>query len=298
MPEQLNRSPAEELAPVAGTTETVAPPAPPAASVRVGSQFSATPDASVSLANLDHSAPSQSPESADSGFAVAGGGEERANPKDDEISGGFDAEALKRGEGANHDDSVPQAGSSGDRSGQETVDEANHWAEETERAVARARQAGSPEAWQEVSRVAVVVSELAQAMEAVAHARIAAEKAAQAAQEAAQQANVANKMVIDANQTVQSTAKAVEIAANEARAAEKAAAEARRASEQAALEAPRSAELAKVAAQVAADAERKAKVIDEIIAKARAANTARAWSEAVKLVSAKEKTPQDFVLSS
>lgn len=296
VPQPPTHSPAEGPAPVEAAAVT---PAPGPAAVQVGSQLGDPPTASVSLfANLEQPFSPRSPGSGGGGFAAKVAEGERATPEDGAIGQRLADDTFTRGGAENHDDSVSPAGRSGNRSAPETADEANRWAEKTERAVARAREAGSPEAWQEAARAALVVSELAQIMQAVTHAKIAAGQAAHAAHDAAQQAEVASKKLLEANRSVERTAKAAEAAANQARAAENAAADAKRESQQAALEAPKSAGLAKAAAQVAADAECKAKAIDEIVAKARAANTPGAWTEAVQLVAAEEQTRQPPVSNS
>ena len=48
--------------------------------------------------------------------------------------------------------------------------EAEKWAKEAEKAVARASSVGTPETWQEAARLAVVVSEMAQTLQAAAQA--------------------------------------------------------------------------------------------------------------------------------
>jgi len=172
--------------------------------------------------------------------------------------------------------------------------EADRWFAEVARAVQRAQETESPEAWEEASRVAVVVSEVAQTMRVMAVAQLEAQAAAQRAQEATQSAALAEKSAAEANDTVTQTAKTARIAADEAQAAARAAEEAKRIAERAALQVPKSAGLAKVAAQVAADAEITAKGIGEIVAKARLANTQEAWSEALGLVTRGSETIRDL----
>ena len=166
----------------------------------------------------------------------------------------------------------------------EAKSEADTWFAEVARAVGRAQETESPEAWQEAARVALVVSEVAQTMRAMAEAELEAQTAAQTAQEARQNAALAEKRAVEANGTVAQTARTAQIAADEARAAAQAADEAKRIAERAAEEVPKSAGMAKVAAQVAADAADNAKGIGEIVAKARVANTQEAWTEALGLV--------------
>ena len=162
-------------------------------------------------------------------------------------------------------------------------DEADTWAEETERAVSRAREAGTPEAWQEAAHVAAVVSEIAQTLQAKAEATKAAEEVAGAAREAERQAKLAADASTEADRKVERAIQVAERAVAEAKAAELAAAEAKRSAEQAAHASPKLAEAAKVAARTAADAERKAEGVEQIVSKARSTNTPEAWREARKL---------------
>jgi len=176
------------------------------------------------------------------------------------------------------------------KSSPEAKSEADKWFAEVARAVGRAQETESPEAWQEAARVALVVSEVAQTMRAMAEAELEAQTAAQRAQAARQSAALAEKKAVEANGTVAQTARTAQIAADEARAAAQAADEAKRIAERAAEEVPKSAGMAKVAAQVAADAANSAKRIGEIVAKARLTNTQEAWTQALGLVAMRTET--------
>jgi Protein of unknown function (DUF2510) len=171
--------------------------------------------------------------------------------------------------------------------------EGDTWFAEVARAVGRAQETKSPEAWQEAARVAIVVSEVAQTMQVMAEAELHAQKAAQTAQDATQIAALAEKAAAEANGTVVQTARTARIAADEARAAAQTAEQARLTAERAAEDVPKSAGLAKVAVQEAAKAVGNAKAIAEVVAKARLANTQEAWSEALRLVTTKSETARD-----
>jgi hypothetical protein len=186
----------------------------------------------------------------------------------------------------------PATGSSRPMGSQGPEDETGFWVQETERAVAKARSVGTPQAWQEASRAAVVVSEMAQTMQAAADAAQEAAAMDRAAQEAAERADVAARKASDANQSVQRTAQAAEGAAEAARVAEQEAVEARRAAaeakqtaEETAQAAPKLAEEARLAAQAATGAEHKRQGLDQIVARACTAHTPTAWSEALRLSS-------------
>jgi hypothetical protein len=201
-----------------------------------------------------------------------------------------DEAVSKSDDVGNEDATSPKVGSPGVPSKQKAPDEANNWAEQTERAVARATAIGTPEAWQEAAQVAVVVSEMAQTMQAAADATQVAVQMDRAAEDAAQGAHVAAKAAEDANQSVQQTARAAQEAAEAARVAEQAAADAKETAEQSAQAVPRIAEVAKVAAQAATEARRMAQRLEEIVAKACTANTPEDWSEALKLASVATET--------
>jgi hypothetical protein len=175
------------------------------------------------------------------------------------------------------------------------ADVTGNWAEKTEQAVARARAAGTPEAWQAAAQAAVVVSELARTMEAEVSALQAAEQTGKAAQEAEEAAKVAAQAAADAKQTVQRTVAAAHEAEEAAKVAAQAAADAKQTAEQTAQAAPQVAEVARVAAQVAADAKHKAEGLEAIVATARAADTPAAWSEALGLAAVAMETREELV---
>jgi len=165
------------------------------------------------------------------------------------------------------------------------TDEANHWAEETTRAVAKAKAIGTPEAWQEAAKVAVVLSELAFTMQTSVAAKQVSEQREQSARHATERARIAAQTAVDANRSAQQTTQAAREAAEAAKVAERAAAEARAAAEQADQAVPQLAEAARVAEQAAAEAEHKAQRLAEIVARASTANTPAAWNQALKLSS-------------
>jgi hypothetical protein len=167
---------------------------------------------------------------------------------------------------------------SGSRGASDGVED---WAEETERAVARATADGTPELWQEAARAAAVVSEMALTMQAAAGAAQVAEQLDQAAVKAAREAQIAAQEAADAERSAQKTAEEARKAAEAAKVAEQAAADAKRTAQQTAEEAPKLDGVAKVAAEVAAEAERKSASLAGIVAQARSANTPDAWSEAL-----------------
>ena len=175
------------------------------------------------------------------------------------------------------------------------ADVASNWAEETEKAVARARAVGTPEAWQAAAQAAVVVSELARTMEAEVSALQTAEQTATTAQETEEAAKVAAQAAADAKQTVQQTDRAVQEAEEAAKVAAQAAADAKQLAEQTAQAAPQVAEVARVAAQRAGDAKHKAEGLEAIVAKARAANTPAAWREALELATVAMETQEELV---
>jgi hypothetical protein len=163
------------------------------------------------------------------------------------------------------------------------------WIDETQRAIARARVGGTPEAWRDAAQAAVVVSEMAQTMQKAATAKQAAESMSEAAQAAVHRARAAVQAAADAEQIAQQAAQAAHDAAQAAEVAARSASEAKRAARQATQEAPSLAESAKVAAHAAADAGRKAQLLDGIVAKALAVNTHEAWNEAVQLALSSEE---------
>lgn len=192
-----------------------------------------------------------------------------------------------RGQGRDEDDSRPTVTSkdSGPVIGG-AAGEANRWAKEAEKAVARATTVGSPETWQEAARIAAVVSEMSQTLQAAAEADRAAEQLAGAAREAAQRARAAAQKSADADRAVQQAQRAAQEATDAAQRARQRAAEATEAAERASQAVPSLVEAEKVAATAAADAERKAQSLGEIVGTASKADTPAAWSEALRLASA------------
>jgi hypothetical protein len=169
--------------------------------------------------------------------------------------------------------------------------DANHWAEETEKTMARAESVGTPEAWQEVARAAGVVTDMAQVMRAAADTSQTAARMERAAREAERRAETARLKAEESRQAVQKTAQAAHEAAKAAKEAAHAAAKAKQIAEQNAQEAPELAEAAEVAGRAAAEARRRARAVEEIVAKARAADTPGAWSKAHNRADAAMETP-------
>ena len=164
--------------------------------------------------------------------------------------------------------------------------EAKKWAQEAEKAVARASSVGTPETWQEAARLAVVVSEMAQTLQAAAEATQVAAQKADAAQEAAQQSRAAAQRSADAGQADQQAQKAAQEADDAAKRARQAAVEAKQAADRASQALPSFVETEKAAAQEAADAQKEAQRLQEIVGKASKSDTPSAWSEALKLSTA------------
>jgi hypothetical protein len=166
------------------------------------------------------------------------------------------------------------------------------WAQETERAVAKAQATGTPDAWQEAARAAAVVTEMAQTMRSLAEAtRVAGEKA-RAAHDAVEAAKVAEQETADAKVTAEQTSTAALEAAEAAKVAGQAAAEAKQIAERTAQAMPKLAAVARAAVQASTDAEQTAKGLEGIVIKARTTNTPEAWSEALVLASAATGTGQ------
>jgi Protein of unknown function (DUF2510) len=210
----------------------------------------------------------------------------------DERRGGLVSGATETADRGGHDATAPATPSSGRASSQAAEDQAGHWAEETGRAVAEARALGTSQAWQEASRIAVVVSELARTMQSATDAAQEAARLDQVAREAAQRADVAAQKASNANLSVEQASKAADAAAEEARVAEQKATEARQAAaaarqtaEEMAQAAPKFAEEARMAAEAATRAEQKRQGLEKIVARASTANTPAAWTEALKLSS-------------
>jgi hypothetical protein len=159
-------------------------------------------------------------------------------------------------------------------------DIANHWAEETEKTVARAESLGTPEAWQDAARAAGVVTDMAQVMRTAADTAQTAARMERAARDAERRAETAALKAEESRQAVQKTAQVAAEAAKAAKEAAHAAAKAKQIAEQNAQEAPELVEAAEVAGRAAAEARRRARAVEEIVAKARATNTPGAWSKA------------------
>jgi hypothetical protein len=167
--------------------------------------------------------------------------------------------------------------------GQGAADGAENWGKDTERAVIRAMTVDTPEAWREAAQVAVVVSEMAQTMQVAADAKQTARETAKAAEEAAETARVAIQTAADASEAAERMAKSAQEAAESARLAAQKAVEAKEDAERKAQAGPKAAEKAEVAARAAAEAKHKAQDLEQLVVKARSANTPSAWSEALKL---------------
>jgi len=160
---------------------------------------------------------------------------------------------------------------------------ADHWIKETEKAVATAREVGTPAAWRNAARAAVVVAEMAQTMRVTTHAHGIAEQLLQAAEAAVQQAQLASQAAADAMRTAEQTSHAAEGAAREAHVAAQMATSTRQRAEQMAQAAPKAVESARIAAQAAADAKARADELDQIVLRARDVNTPEAWNEAMQI---------------
>jgi hypothetical protein len=160
-----------------------------------------------------------------------------------------------------------------------------NWVEKTEKAVARARAAGTSTAWQEASRAASVVSDMAQTMQVLTHVQQIAENMDRLAAGAVQKADTAGDAAAEAMRSADQAAVAAKEAAKKAQAAARAEAEAKQKAEQLARVAPEAADSARAANDAAAAAKVTAQRFDEIVAKAHEANTPDAWSKALKLAS-------------
>jgi len=160
------------------------------------------------------------------------------------------------------------------------------WVDETEKAVARAREVGSPAAWRTAAQAAVVVAEMAQTMRVTTHAHQIAEQLAHAAEIAAHEAHEATQAAAEATRAADAKNRAAEEAEHAAQIAAQAAANARRKTERTAQAAPKAVEAAQIAAQAAANARGTADQLDQVVARARQANTPEAWSEALQIAAA------------
>lgn len=160
-----------------------------------------------------------------------------------------------------------------------------NWVEKTEKAVARARAAGTSTAWQEASRAAAVVSDMAQTMQVLTHVQQIAENMDRLAADAAHKAETAGETAADAMRAADQATAAAKDAAKKAQAAAHAEAEAKQKAEQLARFAPEASDSARAATEAAAAAKTTAQRFDGIVAKAYEANTPDAWSKALKLAS-------------
>ena len=160
------------------------------------------------------------------------------------------------------------------------------WVDETERSVTRAREVGSPAAWRTAAQAAVVVAEMAQTMRVTTHARQIAEQLAHAAEIAAHEAHEATQAAAEATRAADAKNRAAEEAEHAAQIAAQAAANARRKTERIAQATPKVVEVARAAAQAAANARGTADQLDQVVARARQANTPEAWSEALHIAAA------------
>jgi len=185
------------------------------------------------------------------------------------------------------DDRKPEGGKPGIDDPRPVVNgPVEQWVDETERAVVRAREVGSPAAWRTAAQAAVVVAEMAQTMRVTTHAHQIAEQLAHAAEIAAQEAHEATQAAAEATQAANVKKRAAEEAEHAAQVAALAAASARRKTEQTALAAPKAVEAARVAAQAAANARGTADQLDQVVTRARQVNTPEAWSEALQIAAA------------
>lgn len=235
------------------------------------------------LAELDGLSELAAHPEADPGAGADGGEADRSGDSQDEAAAPFEGSPSPgrqqgdRGAGEPANEAIAR----GD--GQAAAD----WVRETERAVARAQAAGTPEAWGEAARSAAVVAEMAQIMQAAADATQVSRRLARAAKEAVEAAETAARAASEAEEAVQVTTRAAQEAAEAARVAERAAADARRTADQTAEAKPRLAEAARQAEEAAQQAEGNARELEDIVARARRANTPEAWSEALRQVEAR-----------
>jgi hypothetical protein len=253
------------------------------------------PAVAVTSLNPDHGPPELPVSNGETWTAMRGVGGATASREEDEASAEPAPSIAESGDGGNLRAPLGKVDSREAPPSHAGADVTGNWAEKTEQAVARARAAGTPEAWQAAAQAAVVVSELARTMEAEVSALQAAEQTGKAAQEAEEAAKVAAQAAADAKQTVQRTVAAAHEAEEAAKVAAQAAADAKQTAEQTAQAAPQVAEVARVAAQVAADAKHKAEGLEAIVATARAADTPAAWSEALGLAAVAMETREELV---
>ena len=164
--------------------------------------------------------------------------------------------------------------------------EAKKWAKRAEEAVAKATSTGSPESWQEASRLSAVVSEMTQTLQAAAEAEHSAAQLVKAAEEATLRAQAAVKKSEEAEKAVVQSEQAAREADEAAKLARRTATDAKVTAERAAQVVPTLIEAENRAAAAAAAAEKKAASLTEIVKTASEADTAVAWTEALKKSSA------------
>jgi len=152
-----------------------------------------------------------------------------------------------------------------------------------EAAVADALAVETPAAWHEASQAAVVVSDMARTMHAMSDAQRIAETKDGIAAKAGQEARRATEVATAAKLTADSARQAAKDAAQAAQMAASRAVEAKQTAVRLAKVAPPAAESARAATQAAAAAGEVAQGLDEMVARAHKANTAEAWSEALRV---------------
>lgn len=163
---------------------------------------------------------------------------------------------------------------------------ANFWLKTTTRAAAFAGGIDTPEAWQSVASSAEVLCEIAQALKVVAEAKQKARRLSMTAEATERGTQEAAREAAEAKQTAEQL---VQIAEDAKRRAEEAAGEAVAAwqrAERAALAAVDAEHGTHDAAREAAEAEMFARQLEALIAEASEINSAAAWSEAQRRVSA------------
>jgi hypothetical protein len=226
--------------------------------------------------------PSQEPpvKESDTWTALRGVGEVSTESDEDESGPRPIGEVAKRADSERARPSAGHVAPPSARADRVEGDQSSDWAQKAERAVARAQEVGTPDAWREVAATAAVVEELAQTMVVATTAAQTSEEAGKAAEKAEEEATAAALEATEAEQSAQRAASAAQQAQAASTAAAADAARARHTAEQTAQAAPRIAEAARVAAQAAEDALHKSRGIEAIVARALAVNTPAAWSEA------------------
>ena len=236
----------------------------------------------VALTTLREVVPSQEPpvQENDTWTALRGVGEVDTESDEDEGGPRPVGAVVKRAASENAQPSTGNAGPPSAQADRPAGDQPSEWAQKTERAVARAQEVGTPDAWREVAAAAAVVEELARTMVVATTAAHASEEAGKAAEKAEEEATAAALEATEAEQSAQRAASAAQQAQAASTAAAADAARARHTAEQTAQAAPRIAEAARAAAHEAEDALHKSRGIEAIVARALAVNTPAAWSEA------------------